>query len=245
MSPSKTLAVAQRVVLQLRHDPRTLGLLFVVPPMLITILKYVFQGQPAQFNHMAPMLLGIFPMVMMFLVTSIVTLRERTNGTLERLMTMPMGKLDYILGYATAFLLIALVQALISTGVMLGLLQVSVQGGMPLVLVGTLAAAFLGTGLGLFSSAFARTEFQAMEFMPAFLFPQLLMCGLFVPRENMARLLQLLSDVFPLTYSVHAMQEITQRASLSNTLVRDLLIVLGSALLALVLGSLTIRRATK
>jgi len=242
MSPQKTLATAQRVLRQLHHDRRTLALLFVVHPALITILKYVFQASPATFTHLAPLLLGIFPMILMFLVTSIATLRDRTNGTLERLMTMPVGKLDFIVGYALAFSAVALVQSLISAGVMLGLLRVTVLGGTLPTILGALAAALLGTALGLFVSAFAASEFQAVQFMPAFIFPQLLVCGLFVARDHMARFLQLLADVFPLTYSVDAMKQIAFHASWSTTLTRDFVLVLAYALVALVLGSLTIRR---
>lgn len=241
MSPLKTLATSRRVLAQLHHDPRTLALLFVVPPVLITVLKYVFQNDLA-FDRIAPMLLGIFPMVMMFLITSIATLRERTNGTLERLMTMPVGKVDFILGYAIAFSVLALVQALIAAGVMLGLLQVTVLGGTLPTLVGAVLAAFLGTSLGLFISAFAATEFQAVQFMPAFIFPQLLVCGLFVARDQMAQLLQWLADVFPLTYSVDAMKEITSHTTWTGRFSRDLAVVAAYAVAALLLGSLTIRR---
>ena len=187
MSVRKSLATSKRVLGQLRHDRRTLILVFIVPPVLLTILKYVFQGEPRVFNSIAPMLLGIFPMIMMFLITSIVTLRERSSGTLNRLMTMPISKADFIFGYALAFCLLGLVQALISGGVMLGLLHVTVLGGtFPTMLVAVLAA-FLGTALGLFTSAFARSEFQAVQFLPAFIFPQLLVCGLFVARTDMAK----------------------------------------------------------
>jgi len=242
MSPRKTLATTHRVLRQLGHDRRTLALLFVVPPMLLTIIKYAFQSEPSKFNQLGPMLLGIFPMVMMYLVASIATLRERTNGTLERLMTMPAGKLDFILGYAAAFSLVALVQATISAVVILGLLRVTVMSGALSVILGALASAFLGTSLGLFTSAFATSEFQAIQFMPTFIFPQLLVCGLFVARDHMVRFLQLLADVFPLTYSVDAMKQIALYADWSTTLTRDFVIVLAYALLALLLGSLTIRR---
>jgi ABC-2 type transport system permease protein len=241
MSLHKCLATARRVLLQLHHDPRTLALLFVVPPILITVLKYVFQNKAA-FDQLAPLLLGIFPMVMMFLVTSIATLRERTNGTLERLMTMPIGKIDFIMGYALAFAAVALIQALITTGVMLGLLHVVVAGGTLLTVIATVLSALLGTALGLFVSAFAATEFQAVQFMPAFIFPQLLTCGLFVPRAQMAQLLQWLADVFPLTYSVDAMKQVALHVTWTGMFTRDLLVVAGYVVLALVLGSLTIRR---
>ena len=242
MSLAKTLATARRVLNQLRHDPRTLALLFVVPVVLLAILKYIFQGETGLFDRLAPMLLGIFPMIMMFLITSIATLRERTGGTLDRLMTMPVGKLDFILGYALAFALVACLQAFITGVVMLGLLNVTVMGGALPTIIGAVMAAFLGTSLGLFTSAFARSEFQAVQFMPAFIFPQLLTCGLFVAREHMARPLQWFADVMPLTYSVDAMKQVTLNAAWTSTLSRDFIIVAGYAIAALVLGSITIRR---
>ena len=145
MSGTRILATAQRVLRQLGHDRRTLALLFLLPLVLLTILKYVFQNEPVMFNQLAPMLLGIFPMIIMFLITSIATLRERTSGTLDRLMTLPIAKLDFILGYALAFSLLALVQASLTSVVMMGLLKVTVLGGTWPTLIGAVLAAFLGT----------------------------------------------------------------------------------------------------
>jgi ABC-2 type transport system permease protein len=242
MSPRKTLAMSQRVLSQLSHDLRTIAILFITPPILIALLKYVFQGETAVFDHLAPMLLGIFPMVMMFMITSVVTLRERTSGTLDRLMTMPISKLDFIVGYALAFSLVALVQASIAALVMLGLLHVVVLGGTIPTLVCAVFAALLGTALGLFTSAFAKSEFQAIQFMPVFIFPQLLTCGLFVARSQMAKPLQWLADVLPLSYSVDALKQITTHATWTHTLSRDLIVIGMFAIAALILGAATIRR---
>jgi ABC-2 type transport system permease protein len=244
MSPTKTLATTRRVLRQLSHDKRTVALIILVPCVLLIILRYVFDSQPALFSQIAPMILGIFPLIIMFIVTSITTLRERKTGTLDRLMTMPISKLDLVLGYALAFTLIALVQAVLASLVVLGLLGVTVLAGTWPVLVSAAAAGFLGTTLGLFVSAFASSEFQAVQFMPAFIFPQLLTCGLFAPREQMATFLQWFADVMPLTYAVDAMKEVTSHTAWTGTLTRDLAIVAGCGLLALVLGSLTIRRRT-
>jgi ABC-2 type transport system permease protein len=242
MSIRKIFATSKRVLSQLRHDRRTLALIFIVPPVLLTILKYVFQDESGVFDNIAPMLLGIFPMIMMFLITSVVTLRERSSGTLNRLMTMPISKSDFIFGYAIAFCLLGFVQALISGGVMLGLLHVTVLGGtIPTMIVAVLAA-FLGTSLGLFTSAFARSEFQAVQFLPAFIFPQLLVCGLFVGRTEMAKPLQWFADIMPLTYSVDAMKRVTVNPSWTGILTRDLIVVVCFAIIALILGSATIRR---
>lgn len=242
MSPNRTFSTAWRVLGQLSHDSRTVALLFIVPPILLTILKYVFQGEPQVFNTIAPMLLGIFPMVMMFLITSIVTLRERTTGTLDRLMTMPITKLDFIFGYAIAFSFLGFCQALISGGVMLGFLHVTVLGGAIPTIIAVVFASFLGTSLGLFLSAFATTEFQAIQFMPAFIMPQLLVCGLFVVRDQMAKPLQWFSDVMPLTYSVDSMKQVTMHSTWTHQLTKDLIIVLAFGIASLILGSITIRR---
>lgn len=242
MSPRKTLATAGRVLRQLRHDPRTLVLIMLVPPVLLILLKYVFSGNSRMFNGIAPMVLGIFPLIVMFIVTSVATLRERTSGTLERLLTLPMGKLDLILGYALAFAFLALLQALIASGVVLGLLGVTVLGGTLEVILTAVLAGLLGMAMGLFVSAFAHSEFQAVQFMPAFIFPQLLVCGFFVPREAMAKLLQWLSDIFPMTYIVEAMQYITRNSGWGSNFGRDLLITVGFIVFALVLGAVTLRR---
>ncbi len=242
MSTGKILATAARVLQQLFHDPRTIALILFVPVILMTILKYTFQGQPATYNSIAPMILGIFPLVIMFIVTSIATLRERTVGTLDRLMTMPISKLDFVLGYALAFAILAALQAVLASIVVLGLLGVTVAGGTSAVLLSAVVSALLGTSLGLFMSAFATSEFQAVQFMPAFIFPQLLVCGLFVAREQMAKPLQWFADVMPLTYSVDAMKQITVHSFWTSELTRDLAVVIGFGIVALVLGSITIHR---
>jgi ABC-2 type transport system permease protein len=242
MSLRKTLATSSRVLHQLGHDRRTIALILLVPCMLLIILKYAFQAEPQVFNRLAPMILGIFPLTIMFIVTSIATLRERTSGTLDRLMTMPISKLDFVFGYALAFASLAFLQACFVCAITLGFLGVTVLGGTLPVLISAVLAALLGTSLGLFVSAFATSEFQAVQFLPALVFPQLLTCGLFVAREHMAKPLQWFADVMPLTYSVDAMKQVTANVAWSSTLTRDLVVVLGFAVVALVLGSITIRR---
>lgn len=242
MSIKRTLSTTSRVIRQLLHDPRTIILIFVVPSLLLTILKYVFNKQTALFSSIAPMLLGIFPMVMMFLISSITTLRERRSGTLQRLMSTPLDKSDFIFGYAIAFSIVALIQALITSTVMLTLLGVSVAGGALVTIVGAVVAALLGTSLGLFISAFAKTEFQAIQFMPAFIFPQFLVCGILVPKDQMAKLLQWFSDILPLTYSVDAMKQVTVSRIWTSTHTKDIIVVIAFSVAALILGALTIKR---
>jgi ABC-2 type transport system permease protein len=243
MSLTITLATTRRILAQLRHDRRTLGMLIGVPSLLMVLLRYVL-NQPGLFDRFGPILLGVFPFIVMFIVTSVGTLRERTSGTLERLMTTPLGKLDLLLGYALAFGITALVQAAVVGTIALTWLGLDLQGPTWTLFLVTLLDAWLGMALGLFASAFARTEFQAVQFMPAFALPQLLLAGLFVPREQMSTALRWAADVMPLSYAVEAMQELTRHGGVTDTLARDVAVIAGCALLALILGAATLRRRT-
>jgi ABC-2 type transport system permease protein len=238
-----TFATAGRVLRQLRRDPRTLALVFVVPPVLITLFRYVFDGQPATFDRIGGPMVGIFPFSSMFVVTSIAMLRERTSGTLERLMSLPLAKLDLLLGYGIAFAALAALQASITAGVAFGLLGLDVQGPVWLVVLLAIANAVLGMSLGLFVSAFARTEFQAVQFMPAIVFPQLLLCGLIQPRADMAQVLRVLSYALPLTWAYDALDHAV-RGGPGGVIARDAAIVLGLTAAALSLGATTLRRRT-
>lgn len=244
MSPRITLATAARVLAQLRRDPRTVALLLFVPCLLLGLLALVFDGKPQVFDRIGGPLLGVFPFVSMFLVTSVATLRERTSGTLERLLTMPMGKLDLLLGYALAFGAVAVLQGALSSGFALWVLGLDVAGSAWALVVVAVLDALLGTALGLLVSAFAATEFQAVQFLPAVVLPQVLLCGLLTPREDMVEALQWVARALPLTYAVDAMAQVTTNAGVTTTYLRDVAVVAGIALGALVVGAATLRRRT-
>jgi ABC-2 type transport system permease protein len=244
VSARATLATARRVLTQLRNDHRTVALLLLAPCLLITLFKYVFQNSPFVFDRVGLPMLGIFPMIAMFLVTVVAMVRERTTGTLERLLTTPLGKLDLLLGYALAFGLAALVQASVASALALGVLGLEVQAGVGVVLTVAVANALLGMALGLFLSAFAQTEFQAVQFMPAVLLPQLLLCGLLTPRDRMPDWLHAISDALPLSYGVDALVKAGATPGLPATLLLDIAIVFGCVVAALTLGAATLRRRT-
>ncbi|MER5488910.1 ABC transporter permease [Streptomyces sp. NPDC002812] len=244
MSTARTVATAARVLRQLRHDPRSIALMLLVPVLMLVLLRYVFDGSPRTFNGIGASLLGIFPLITMFLITSIATLRERTSGTLERLLAMPLGKGDLIAGYALAFGAMAVIQSLLATGVALWVLGLDVVGSPWLLLLVALLDALLGTALGLFVSAFAASEFQAVQFMPAVIFPQLLLCGLFAARDTMQPVLEAISNVLPMSYAVDGMNQVLAHTDMTADFVRDAGIVAGCALLVLTLGAATLRRRT-
>jgi ABC-2 type transport system permease protein len=243
VSPRLTLATARRVVSQLRRDPRTVALMVLLPTMLIILFRYVLNSQPA-FDAVIPSLLCIFPFNIMFVVTSVATLRERTTGTLERLMTLPIAKIDLLAGYALAFGLFGVVEVGVAASVSIAWLGLSVQGSVALLVLIAVLDALLGMALGLLVSAFARTEFQAVQFMPLFAFPQVLLCGLFTPRDHMIGVLSKLSDVMPLSYAVDAIKLVTSSTQVTAELIRDMGIVFGCTVVALVLGAATLRRRT-
>ncbi|MFF1257325.1 ABC transporter permease [Streptomyces sp. NPDC058321] len=244
MNAARTLATAARVLRQLRHDPRSIALMLLVPCVMLFLLRYVFDGSPGTFDSIGASLLGIFPLITMFLVTSIATLRERTSGTLERLLAMPLGKGDLIAGYALAFGALAVVQSVLATALALWGLGLDVTGSAWLLLLVALLDALLGTALGLFVSAFAASEFQAVQFMPAVIFPQLLLCGLFISRDKMQPVLEGISDVLPMSYAVDGMNEVLRHTDLTADFVRDAGVVAGCAVLVLALGAATLRRRT-
>ena len=242
MSRRATIATARRLLDQLRRDPRTLALIMLVPLVLLGLLKLLFQGDEQEFQHVCPPLLGIFPLIVMFLVTSVTMLRERTSGTLERLMTLPLSRADLVAGYALAFALLAGVQGVIASAFAVVVLGLDVQGS-TLALIGVAVLnAELGMACGLGLSSLATTEFQAVQFMPAFILPQLLLCGLFVPRDQMASALEAISTVLPMTYAYDALADIA--AGDGSDAAVAAVVTLGFCVLALALGALTLRRRT-
>lgn len=238
------LWTAARVLRQLRRDPRTVALLLVVPCVLVALIKYLFVDRPAVFDRVGAPLLGLFPFVAMFLVTSITMLRERTSGTLERLMTLPLSKLDLLAGYGLAFAVAAAAQATLVSAVAFFLLDLDVAAAPWAVGVLAVSNAVLGSTLGLALSAFARTEFQAVQFMPAFVLPQLLLCGLLVPRDAMARVLELASYGLPLTYAYDALERLARTGAWDGRVGLDVALVASATGLALVLGAATLPRRT-
>ena len=243
MSLRRTLATAARVLTQIRHDPRTIGLLLIVPSLLIGLMAWIFNETPV-FDQVGPAVLALFPFTIMFVVTSITTLRERRTGTLERLLTLPISKLDIILGYGLAFGLLAVFQAGIAVGFSVWVCGLQINGSIWWLLVIAVADAGLGTALGLLASAFANTEFQVAQFMPAFVFPQMLLGGLILPRNQMPDVLHAISDWLPLSHAIDALNAVARNSEDATYLWMKLLIISAFIVGALILGAVTLRRRT-
>ncbi|HEV7812854.1 MAG TPA: ABC transporter permease [Leifsonia sp.] len=243
MNLTRTLATAGRVLTQIRHDPRTVALLIVVPSLLIGLVAWIFTDTDV-FSTIGPAMLALFPFIVMFLVTSITTLRERRTGTLERLLSMPLGRADFIVGYTLAFALLAIVQTLVAVGYAAWVCGLEIKGSIWLLIAVALADAILGTTLGLFVSAFARTEFQVVQFLPALVFPQILLGGIFLPRDQLPDVLHAISDWLPLSHAIDALNAVANDTEDAAYIGGELLIIGAYALAAVILGSLTLQRRT-
>lgn len=239
-----TLATTKRIFRQLSHDHRTLALIFIVPCVLLSLLRWLFDENLVTFNHLAPALLGVFPFIIMFIITSITTLRERTTGTMERLMATPLAKLDLVVGYMLAFGILAIIQAFLASALLLYVFQLDIAGPDWFLIGMAVVDALLGTALGIFVSAFAKTEFQAVQFMPAFVLPQVLIGGLLMPLSQMPDLLEKIARLLPLTYAIDALNRVVIESEVSADAWFDLAVVLTWIVVAIVLAALTLRRKT-
>lgn len=237
-------ATVRRILGQIRHDPRSIAMMIALPVLLMTLLYFMFDGRQPLVSDLLLIMLGLFPFIVMFLITSVAMLRERTSGTLERLMTTPTGKADLLFGYGISFGIAAAVQGVVAAGCAYWLFGMSTAGAGGLTVLIAVGGGALGVALGLVSSAFARSEFQAVQMFPVVVIPQALLCGLFVPRADMADWLHVISDVMPLSYVVEALQQVGAHAEPTAIFWRDFGIVVGCVLLALGLAAGTLRRRT-
>lgn len=250
MSPRAFLATTGRILRQLAGDHRSIAMILVVPSAVITLMYFMFQnvptrpGAPAPFDTTCLILLGLFPLFIMFLITSITMQRERSSGTLERILTTPLRRFDLLAAYGTAFSIAAAAQAVLACVVSFWLLGFTTAGSAMWVFIIAILNAILGVGLGLLASAFARTEFQAVQFMPVVIVPQLLLAGIIVPRSQMPEWLQWVSNAMPASYALEALQQVNRHEVLTDTAIRDMVVVLAFAVGALALAAATLRRRT-
>lgn len=244
MNPRLTWATTRRVLSQVLHDRRTLALIMIAPLLVLTLFHYLYDGKEPMVSRLELQMLIVFPLFVMFLLTAIATVRERTSGTLERLMTTPIGKGDIIAGYALAYGFLGAVQVVLTSGLCWWVLDMKVEARFWLVLVTAVLAALLGLTFGLLASALSQTEFQAVQFMPVFMIPQILLCGLLTPRDQMADWLQWISNCLPLSYTMDAARELITHADPTADWWRGIGITAACIVVLLGIASITLRRRT-
>lgn len=244
MSPDLTLATTGRILRQLAHDRRTIAIVVVVPIVVITLLHYLFDGRQPFVSRVELIMLAVFPIILMFLLTATAMVRERTSGTLERLMTTPIGKSDILFAYALAFGCLATIQVSVATGFTRWVLDMQVSASIWYVLLTAIIGAQLGVAFGLLASAVSTSEFQAVQLFPALIIPQLMLCGLFGPRDQMNEALQVISSALPITYAVEALTELFSHAEPTGHYWISLGVAMGCTLALLLIASATLRRRT-
>jgi ABC-2 type transport system permease protein len=233
--------IAGRVVNQIIHDRRTLALILIVPLVVMTLIGLSFPDESV-LDYVAPAMLATLALFFSFLLTGISFLRERSQGTMERLMVAPVTRLDIVLGYLLGFFIFALVQTLIIVLFTIYVLGINFYGDLWQILVFQVVVITGAVTLGIFISTFAHNEFQMVQFIPLIIVPQMFLCGVIWPVEQMPDYLQWLSVILPLTYAVDGLRDIMLYGyNLADVWV-DLVVLLGFAVLTSVLASLTLRK---
>ena len=239
--PSQAFTIAGRVMRQLIRDRRTMALLLIVPVVLMTIIGLSFP-QTSVLNYIAPALLATLALFFGFLLTGISFLRERSQGTMERLMASPVSRLDIVIGYLFGFFIFALVQTTIILLFTIYVLDVTYRGDLWQIFVFQIVVIIGAVNLGIFISTFARNEFQMVQFIPLIIFPQVFLCGVLWPVEQMPDYLQWLSKILPLTYAVDGLREIMLNAKSLIDVGLELAILVAFAVFISILAAITLRR---
>lgn len=239
--PSQAFIIAGRVMRQLIRDHRTMALILIVPLVVMTLIGLSFPEGSA-LNYIAPALLATLALFFGFLLTGISFLRERSQGTMERLMASPLSRLDIVIGYLFGFFIFALVQTLIILLFTIYVLDVTYHGDLWQIFVFQIVVIAGAVNLGIFISTFARNEFQMVQFIPLIIFPQVFLCGVLWPVEQMPNYLQWLSTILPLTYAVDGLRSIMLRGENLIDVGVELAILVGFAIVISIVAAFTLRR---
>ena len=241
MIPSQAFTIAARIIRQLIRDRRTIALIVLVPVVVMTLIGLSFpEGNVLDF--IAPALLATLALFFSFLLTGISFLRERSQGTMERLMASPVSRLDIVVGYLFGFFIFALTQTLIIVLFTIYVLDVHYYGDLWQIFVFQTVVITGAVNLGIFISTFARNEFQMVQFIPLILFPQIFLCGVIWPVEQMPDYLQWLSAILPLRYAVDGLRDIMLAGKNLLDVWFELVVLVGFAAVMSVLAAITLRR---
>lgn len=242
MSPDRTLAIAERIIRQIVKDRRSAALIIVAPLIVMSLVGFSLIDQKPILNRVAPGLLGTFVMFFTFLLTGVSFLRERAQGTLERLMTTTVARGDILVGYLLGFLLFATIQAAVILTFTIVALKIEYQGNIIEIVAVLLLVVMVAVNLGIFVSTFANNEFQVVQFIPIVLLPQIFLSGVIIPTDQMPAVMEAISVVLPLTYAVEGLREIMVMGQSLADVWTDLVILAGFGLGLLIAAVATLRR---
>ncbi len=240
---SRALTIAARVVRQLVRDHRTIAMILIVPLVVMTLIGLSFP-EGNVLDYIAPALLATLALFFGFLLTGISFLRERSQGTLERLLVSPALRLDIVVGYLFGFFIFALTQTLIILFFTIYVLDVTYHGQLWEILLFQIVVITGAVNLGIFISTFARNEFQMVQFIPLIIIPQVFLCGVLWPVEQMPDYLQWLSKILPLTYAVAGLRDVMLAGKALIDVGSQLAVLVGFAILISILAAVTLKRGT-
>jgi len=239
--PSQVFTIATRIIHQLIRDRRTMALILIVPLVVMTLIGLSFP-ESSVLDYIAPALLATLALFFSFLLTGISFLRERSQGTMERLMASPVSRLDIVVGYLFGFFIFALTQTLIVLLFTIYVLDVHYYGDLWQIFVFQIVVITGAVNLGIFISTFARNEFQMVQFIPLIILPQIFLCGVIWPVEQMPNYLQWLSAILPLTYAVDGLRDIMLAGKSLLDVGFELAVLVGFAVIISIVAAITIRR---
>ncbi|MBI2774298.1 MAG: ABC transporter permease [Chloroflexi bacterium] len=238
-----TLQSIQRAVLAAVSVPPIPGAPPAGPPPVV--VEYLHGGPDhTLLDLLAPLLIGVFAFFFTFLLSAVSFLRERTSGTLERLMATPLRRAELVVGYLAGFSVFALIQAVVIIAFTVLVLNVKYSGSLATIFLIEAMLVIVSVSLGLFISAFARTELQAVQFIPVVLVPQIFLSGLLVPVDQLPDVLRPFAAIMPLTYSNEALRGVMVRGLEIGdpVIVRDLLVLAAFGVVTIAGAIASIRR---
>ncbi len=242
MSLDRTLAISLRIVNQIRGDHRSMALIVVAPIIVMSLVGFSFADQKGVLDRVAPALMAVFAMFFTFILTGVSFLRERSHGTLERLLTTPVGRLDILVGYLLGFLVFATIQSVVILLFTIFALQVGYRGDLWQIFVLLMLLTVVAVNLGIFVSTFARNEFQVVQFIPIILAPQIFLSGVILPVEQMPAYFQAIARVLPLRYAVDGLRGIMLDGQALGDVTVEVAALAAFAIILLCLAAMTIRR---
>jgi len=207
-----------------------------------TNIEYVYGSEDMSFfDYIGPVLIGFFIFFFVFLIAGVSFLRERTSGTLERLLATPIRRHELVFGYVIGFGVFTAIQAALISGYAISVLDMMLEGSFWYVLLITLLLAMTALTLGTLLSAFANNELQMIQFIPLVIVPQVFFSGLF-PLDAMADWLASFSVIMPLTYGANALREIMIRGNGFEAFQQDVYILLAFSFVFIILNIIVLKR---